>query len=162
MVMLLSHNANGLPLARCDAGTLDVGEDSVGLRFSARLSDSEFAQSVFEAISRREIKQMSFAMQVRDEDWDWIDVDEIDDPDEDEQKRKQIRLRMVTRCDLLEISPVIWAAYPSSEVSATSRAFATHGAELRSGVTAATQPSPEDLRLSLALRFAAIELKGEH
>lgn len=94
--LLMEHNWSN-QLARTSLGTLDLIEDSIGLRFDAIVT-----QDVFEDIKRRNIKSCSFGFKVNEQSFEEINP--------------KLEKRYVTNIDLLEVSLVENPAYTGSLV----------------------------------------------
>ena len=68
-VMLLV-NHQGLPLARTKSGTLQLSQDNVGLRVSARLDANDpDVRAILPKMRRGDVDEMSFAFRVNDQEW---------------------------------------------------------------------------------------------
>lgn len=105
VLLLWSHDSDR-PLARTTSRTLTLrDEGGMGLWFSADLDpDDPDAAKALSSIGRQDTRGMSFGMRVRKE--AWTEPDRYDELPE----------RTVLEADLLEISAVVWPAYPQSEV----------------------------------------------
>lgn len=113
---LFNHDSN-LILGRTKSGTLKLAQDHIGLRFECILSNSPVAQSVREAVRRGDVDQCSFGFTCQEDRWPAPDRRELLD------------------VDLYDVSPVTFAAYP--QTSLTARSLWPDGvpAELRSHMT---------------------------
>lgn len=108
IVAFWNHNYD-IPLARSSAKTLVLSEDETGLKFSFDMPRSAWGDSVLEAIKRRDVTGMSFGFFVRNIDGEnWTKM-----ADGNWQ-------RMLTDLVLIEVSPVVWPAYPATSVDARS------------------------------------------
>jgi len=103
--LLTNHNGGGVPLARSPKTlTLNVTEN--GLEMRAELPDTEAGKSVYEAVRRGDLSQMSFAFDIGEQDFD-----------------KEKQLRTITQiAKIYEISIVNFAAYPQTSVQARNSA----------------------------------------
>lgn len=100
-----NHNSD-LIIGRNKAGTLELSEDEVGLRYEVKLPDTEFGRSYFVAIERGDVTGTSFMFDVVAENVDY--GTDQDDP----------IVRTLNEVKLYEVSPVIFPAYPDSEAEA--------------------------------------------
>jgi HK97 family phage prohead protease len=92
-------------LGRTTAGTLDLRIEQQGLRALIDLSDAPTATDVGAAVSRRDVRGMSFAFVGAEDDWRVVD--------------KQLE-RTIVGLHLLEVSAVGDPAYPQTSISARS------------------------------------------
>ena len=68
VMLLINHQ--GLPLARTKSGTLQLSQDSVGLRVSAQLDANDpDVRSILPKMRRGDVDEMSFAFRVNDQVW---------------------------------------------------------------------------------------------
>jgi HK97 family phage prohead protease len=155
---LFSHNS-GSVLCSQRSNSLDLEEDSTGLRFEARLNDTHAADDCYENVQRGEINGMSFGFVCKRDRWDTIDMDP-DDDDNENYSRRTVQCRTVLEAELLEISPTYWPAYEATSVTAAERALTIwpNGMpkEIRSrfGVVPAGMPisqAEEEFRLRMRL-----------
>ena len=94
-------------LGRTTAGTLDVREDSTGLKVSITPPATTFGQDLVTSIRRGDIDQMSFGFRaIRDE---FLKTDD-GEPD----------VRELIDVDLFEVSAVAFPAYPDTDVAVRS------------------------------------------
>jgi HK97 family phage prohead protease len=101
--MLWNHNDDVI-LGSTKSKTLRLVEDDRGLLAEADLPNSEWGRPVAEALRRGDIDAMSFGFMVRRDTW----------PDKATRELVEVRL--------IEVSPVVWPAYPAT--SATVRHLA--------------------------------------
>jgi uncharacterized protein len=102
---LFNHNPSMI-LGRRDNGTLNVEEDSRGLKWRCQLNPkSSQHRDIYESVQRGDISECSFAFTVRDGAEDW------DEPT-DERGKRFIR-RTIRDCNLLDVSCVTHPAYGS-------------------------------------------------
>lgn len=102
---LWDHNS-GQVLGRTRAGTLRLSEDDEGLRAEIDVPDTTAGRDAVTSIERGDVSQMSFAFRVRPggQSFDESDSGEI--------------IRTLTSVDLLDVSPVAYAAYESTRIDA--------------------------------------------
>ncbi|MCI0767863.1 HK97 family phage prohead protease [Bacillus sp. TL12] len=100
---LWAHDTSKV-LGRTKNNTLQLAEDSIGLRFELTLPKTTLGNDTYETIKRGDVDGVSFGFSMITE--------EINEPDDD------LMLRTVTKAKLLEVSAVAFPAYPDSEVSA--------------------------------------------
>jgi HK97 family phage prohead protease len=114
---LFNHDPN-LLLGRTASKTLRIKEDKSGLRYDVDLPDTFAGRDVQTLIKRGDVSGSSFAFTVNDEDQEW---------DESEVKSGKLPLRKIMRISTLyDVSPVTYPAYPTTTVSARSRAKAAN------------------------------------
>jgi HK97 family phage prohead protease len=103
---LFNHDPN-VVLGRKSSGTLTLGEDRKGLRYTITLNpDDPAAVSMAARVSRRDITGSSFWFGIdSDDDEEWL----IDDP-------KKLPLRILKRLRLVDVSPVTFPAYSEASV----------------------------------------------
>lgn len=136
VVALVNHNPDK-PLARTTAGTLKLVEDERGLAFEAQLTDTSHARDVVADIEAGNIKGMSFGFRTLNDAW---------------AKVGQGRwLRTLLDVELLDVSPVTYPAYPSTEVGLRA---ADGAAEAEAGLARA---KAEDEARERRLRLLEIE-----
>lgn len=97
---LFNHDEN-LVLGRTTNGTLQLAEDTRGLRYSIDPPDTQVARDLMTSIERGDVSQSSFAfICIRDE-WDYSD---------------DMAVRTVLECELFDVSPVTYPAYDDTAV----------------------------------------------
>lgn len=101
---LFNHNPD-LILARNKAKTLRLSEDSKGLSIEFEPSDTQVGRDLLVSLERGDISQMSFGFNVRAEGQDWSEDDEGQ------------MIRTLTNVRLFDISPVVYPAYPQTDVA---------------------------------------------
>ncbi len=99
-VMLYNHDPN-YPLARVSAGTLELKEDKKGLFVRAKLPRS--AVRIIESIKRGDVNKMSFGFTTEKDEWV-------------HKKNESIRT-LVKVGELPDVSPVVFPAYPDTQVA---------------------------------------------
>lgn len=99
-----NHNSDYV-LGRTKAGTLELAEDEIGLRFALKPPKTQWAQDALESLKRGDVDQMSFGFRTLRDDW--------------EQVGDQV-IRTLIEVELFEVSPVAMPAYPQTSVQARS------------------------------------------
>lgn len=102
---LWNHNAD-YPLGRMKAGTLMLGEDERGLKFSINLPDTQYARDLLVSMRRGDVDQMSFGFRTVRDRW--------------EQKGGQV-IRTLLEVELFDVSPVTYPAYPTTSAAVRSQ-----------------------------------------
>jgi len=97
---LYNHNTSDL-LGRTASGTLSLAEDSMGLTFRLDLPDTQAGRDVATLVERRDITGMSFGFVTRADNW---------------AKVAGTWMRTLLDVQLIEISPVVFPAYPDTAV----------------------------------------------
>jgi HK97 family phage prohead protease len=69
VVALWSHDQHSIPLARNKSGSLELSEDSVGLKTVIHLPDTSFAKDIYTSLKRGDIASMSFAFLTKKDAW---------------------------------------------------------------------------------------------
>lgn len=106
---LVNHEPS-LILGRNVSGTLRVSEDSTGLHYEIDADERQsYAKDLLVSLERGDVTQSSFGFHALDDDWS---LDEDDTP-----------LRSVRKLALLDVSPVTYPAYLSSESKVSTRAL---------------------------------------
>ena len=99
--MFLNHNSD-LVLASRDAGTLELSEDEVGLKATARFIDTTVGLDTAKNVSAGNVSKMSFGFT----------------PDEFKSRKDGVDGTVHTRVALWEVSPVTsWPAYAATSAS---------------------------------------------
>lgn len=105
---LFNHDANFI-LGRNRAKTLTLAEDSRGLAIDILLPDTQTVRDLVVApIERGDVSQMSFGFSVRPGGQDWA---------KDDEGRV---VRTLKRLRLYDVSPVVYPAYPETDVAVRS------------------------------------------
>jgi uncharacterized protein len=102
---LFNHNADHV-LGRTKSDTLTLEEDNTGLRFSCEMPGTQMGKDVYTMIQRGDIDQCSFGFVVTKES---VEYDS-----------QQSATRTIEECDLFDVSPVTYPAYPTTSVQARS------------------------------------------
>jgi len=97
---LIDHDPT-LILGRNRAGTLNLAEDTKGLRVDIDPPETQAARDLMVSIERGDVSGMSIGFIARRQDWD----DAQDPP-----------LRTIHEAELLDVSAVTFPAYPTTEV----------------------------------------------
>jgi uncharacterized protein len=108
---LWNHDPNYV-LGRVKAGTLDLGEDEVGLRYTVRPPDTTWARDLIASVARGDITQSSFAFRVTQDRW------------EPPASAAELPLRLIEGVELYDVSPVTYPAYEQTSVAARNAAGA--------------------------------------
>lgn len=91
-------------LGRTKNGSLRLWEDDKGLQFELEPADTTLGRDAVTSIERGDVDQMSFGFRSLPDGDEWrFDDDEM-------------LIRTLKKVDLLEVSPVTWAAYPQTSV----------------------------------------------
>lgn len=104
------------PLGRTKNGTLQLAEDSRGVRFELELPDTQLARDLHQLVTRGDVTGMSARFEVITQRWTEYE-DELD-------------LREIQEVRAVEISPVTFPAYDLTEVEARDEMAAARGAAL--------------------------------
>jgi HK97 family phage prohead protease len=97
---LWSHRSD-MPIARAP-GTLDIREDDTGLKVSIQLADTTVGRDLLANVRAGNVDAMSFGFEMRSQ-----RIEENDD----------IVVRTLTDVDLIEVSAVVWPAYPDTSLA---------------------------------------------
>jgi uncharacterized protein len=99
---LFNHDAN-IVLGRNKAGTLRLSEDLAGLAYEVDAPDTQLVRDmVLSPIARGDVTQCSFGFYTISDKWAKVDGEWV---------------RTLLECDLLDVSPVTYPAYPQTEVA---------------------------------------------
>jgi uncharacterized protein len=109
-VRCLFNHDPGKVLGRTKSGTLRLKEDNTGLQFDCDLPETIAAKDVSQLISRGDIDQCSFGFMVNTQNWR---------EEKDASGIMQLTRELVD-VNLFDVSPVTYAAYPQTSVSARS------------------------------------------
>lgn len=102
---LWNHDAN-IVLGRNKSGTLRLSEDSAGLAFEVDAPDTQLVRDMVMApIARGDVNQCSFGFYTIADKWAKLDGDWV---------------RTLLECELFDVSPVTYPAYPSTDVAVRS------------------------------------------
>lgn len=106
-----NHNTD-MPIGSTKNKSLRLQEDEHGLKFELDLPDTSIGRDVFQNVREGIVDSMSFGFQIQDE------------HDEEITLASEPSLPVVVtvlRAKLIEVSPVVFPAYPQTEVEARSR-----------------------------------------
>jgi HK97 family phage prohead protease len=117
---LFNHDPN-IVLGRNKAGTLELIEDEIGLRYEITPPDTQTAKDILESIKRGDVTQSSFAFTMLPggiAQW------------EDKPDGSSIRT-IIKVAELFDVSPVTYPAYPDTEsgIRSAEQIFKEHQAE---------------------------------
>lgn len=105
---LKNHDPN-LVLGRTVAGTLELSEDTKGLKFRTLLPNTTYAMDLAESVRRGDIDECSFGFTAVRTVW-------IEEPDPNDPERQRT-IRELHDVDLFDISTVTYPAYPNTSAS---------------------------------------------
>jgi len=125
---LWNHNTD-LVLGRNKSGTLNLAEDSKGLKVEIVPPDTQAGRDAVTSIKRGDVTQMSIAFQIVKQEW------------YEPQDKNQMPLRTIKEAKLFEVSPVTFPAFEQTSISARSTLEPESAAE---------DPREEALRLVVA------------
>jgi HK97 family phage prohead protease len=111
---LFNHDENFV-LGRNKSGTLRLAEDETGLKYEIDPPDTSYARDLLTVVGRGDVDASSFAFRVIEDMWEYF---EQDDPDE---ATRTPPLRTIKKCELFDVSPVTYPAYPTTSVSARAK-----------------------------------------
>lgn len=104
---LINHDPNYV-LGRTKAGTLNLVEDEIGLRYEIDPPETSFAKDLLVSITRGDINQSSFAFTVSPDNETW-------------DESGQVPVRTIHKFDeIFDVSPVTYPAYNSTSVGVRS------------------------------------------
>lgn len=130
---LWNHDAN-VVLGRTKSGTLRLSEDDRGLAIEIDPPDTQAARDLMTLMKRGDVDQMSFGFRVRKDDW--------------KRGADGKLVRSLLDVELLDVSPVTYPAYISTDVAVRSMVAA--------GVADAEAPPEYEMDLrKLRLKLAA-------
>ena len=101
---LFNHNPDYI-LGRNLSGTLRLKEDSRGLAIEIDPPDTQVARDLMVSMDRGDVSQMSFGFSVRPNGQNWAKDD-----------NGQV-VRTLTKVRLFDVSPVVYPAYPQTDVA---------------------------------------------
>jgi len=104
---LFNHDPNYV-LGRCKSGTLSLEEDSVGLRIENTPPDTQWARDLLVTMRRGDVDQMSFAFETVRDSWE-------------QDKTTGTVTRTLLECNLMDVSPVTFPAYPKTSAAVRSK-----------------------------------------
>ena len=101
---LFNHNPDFI-LGRNKSGTLRLKEDKTGLAIEIDPPDTQVGRDMLVSLERGDVDQMSFGFSVREGGQEWSEDDEGQ------------AIRTLTSVRLFDVSPVVYPAYPSTDVA---------------------------------------------
>lgn len=101
---LFNHDPNFV-LGRTKSGTLKLAEDDRGLLVEIKPPNTQWARDLMETMRRGDVDQMSFGFQVVKEEWEG----DANNP-----------VRVLKEVRLFDVSPVVFPAYPATDVQVRS------------------------------------------
>lgn len=104
------NHDNNFPIGRKSAGSLRLNEDDHGLAFELDLPDTSIGRDVYENVRTGIIDSMSFGFIPKEE--TIVNGEKPSDP----------IIRNIIKAELIEVSPVVFPAYPQTEVEARAKA----------------------------------------
>lgn len=102
---LWNHNWD-FPLARKSAGNLVLTEDEHGLAIEITPADTQWGRDAVTSIERGDVSQMSIGFVALTDEWKRIDGEYV---------------RVLQKAELWEVSPVIFPAFPQTEIGLNAR-----------------------------------------
>ena len=99
---LFNHDKNFV-LGRVGAGTVRLGVDEIGLRYTIDVPDTQLGRDVVTSIERGDISGSSFAFSVRN-----------DGAKVERQKESKTWVRTLNDLDLFDVGPVTYPAYTAT------------------------------------------------
>lgn len=141
---LWNHDPNYV-LGRVKAGTLELAEDEVGLRYVVRPPDTTWSRDLVASIARGDVTQSSFAFRVTKDRW------------EPPASKTDLPLRLIEDVELYDVSPVTYPAYDQTSVAARDAAGALVEQLALAGVQATEERTAlASARLAYAMRRMAL------
>jgi uncharacterized protein len=131
---LINHDSN-LILGRNRAGTLTLSEDERGLLVEITPPDTSYARDLMVSMERGDINQMSFGFSVAPGGSSWGETTD------------GVYVRTLSKCNLFDVSPVTYPAYPQTDVALRSLS------EFREA-----EKKPEDTGWRVKLMLRALDL----
>lgn len=101
-------------MARSTSGTLSLSEDAAGLRFEAKLADTQGGRDLGILIQRGDVDEMSFSFRAVRDEWDFGPA---------------MAIRTLRDVDLFDVSAVDEGAYPDTELALRSLSAAREAAK---------------------------------
>jgi len=134
-------------LGSTKAGTLELTEDDIGLRYKIIPPDNTWGRDAVESIRRGDVSGTSFGFYTRKDDWEYL-------------AEEDLYQRTLLDIDLVEISPTPLPAYPDSEAQISERNLSHESKEklqkLKSSVKGGDDTERRRLELELELELMAI------
>lgn len=111
---LWNHNTD-LVLGRNKNGTLNLLEDSKGLKVEIIPPDTQAGRDAVTSIKRGDVNQMSIAFQIIKQEW------------QESTNSKELPLRTIREAKLFEVSPVAFPAFEQTSIAARSAIISEDG-----------------------------------
>lgn len=124
---LWNHDSNFI-LGRTTAGTLRLEEDRHGLAIEIDPPETQFARDLMVSIDRGDVTQMSFAFATVEDRW---------------EKKGGENIRTLIEVELFDVSPVVYPAYPQTDVGLRSLETIAAEGERRLAEDAGAGDKPE-------------------
>jgi len=137
---LWNHDAN-IILGRTKSGTLKLKEDKTGLYMEVEPPDTQLVRDmVMTPIERGDVTQQSFGFTVEKDEWKNLD--------------KDIPIRTIEKVSqLFDVSPVVYPAYPDTEVALRSLEAAKKVEPKPSKIKLVSEDSPLEIRVGEITRI---------
>ena len=139
---LWNHDPNFV-LGRTTAGTLELKEDDHGLRSIITPPDTQWANDLRKTIKRGDVSQMSFGFRCIEENW---------------KKDGDTDIRELREVELLDVSPVTYPFYPTTQVDARAEVVAPASPEEPEETEEETTKPNTAAKRQRELELAAAEL----
>jgi HK97 family phage prohead protease len=104
---LVNHHPS-LLLGRTKSGTLKLSIDGRGLVYDVLLPKTQYAKDLMESIARGDMSGSSFSFRATKDKWEKRDGEDV---------------RTVLTAELIDVSPVTYPAYPSTDTTVAQRAL---------------------------------------
>jgi HK97 family phage prohead protease len=111
---LINHDPNQV-LGRTTSGTLELKSTTKGLEFRTRLGNRSYERDLAESVERGDVNECSFGFIARKSKW-------VDEPDPDKPGETRC-IRELSDLDLMDISSVVYPAYPQTNTALAMRAL---------------------------------------
>ena len=146
VALFVNHDALQIPLARTTSGTLSVTIDEVGLAIRAKLDveNNPDAKALHSAISRGDLRGMSFAFIVANDGDEWLNLEST------------LPTRIIKKiAKVFEVSIANYPAYITTDVQARAKQMLTHAQKYSEGSMEELKAINQQLR-TLAEDIAAL------
>lgn len=143
IVAFWAHKSHMI-LGSTKAGTLELTEDDVGLRYKIVPPDNTWGRDAVESIRRGDVSGTSFAFYVRKDDWEYL-------------AEEDLYQRTLLDVDLIEISPTPLPAYPDSEAQISERSLNAESKDKLQNLKRSVKgPNLEQQKMELELELLAM------
>lgn len=124
VALFVNHDTLQIPLARTTSGTLTVTIDEIGLAIRAKLDveNNPDAKALYSAVSRGDLKGMSFAFIVAEDGDEWLNL---------ESEMPSRILKKIAR--VIEVSICAYPAYDSTDIQARAKQILTYAQKYSEG-----------------------------